>query len=459
MLTVDAVFWRCTAANAQELQLPKRICVKPLSSNKHRKHGYAMVGSCPLHNSDKNLESLCTARFTIDDLFGMLPVSDLQNKTTYKNIFCAMCNQASNVTYWKFSAACRRLSSHDIPTNRSLMLAFITRQPECGWNFQPPRVKSEKLCLALEQKCPDSDLVHEEPLLRELCSFYVVPACTNPHCDICKGEGIEWYACEAPRTGGEGSHYSMPPPLNILFDFSSSCHSLQVGDRKTVIKNKRCSENFVFDPVAEKCVQIYFPISNFEIIDSRNFGVSKNNSYINGSQVENKINCSHVKVNISSVTYLSNGSIWISLHKRMYNKERYFINGTSVFLCADFKRAYTVTEELASTEISPLQIITCIGCIISMISLIALLGIYIALPELRTLPGKNLISLSCAMLLYHIFFLLTGQTDKPNLCMAVSVLLHYFLLSSFCWMGVMAFDVKKTFGVKGNWLHLIQEAQ
>jgi len=330
------------------------------------------------------------------------------------------------------------------------MLAFITRQPECGWNFQPPRVKSEKLCLALEQKCPDSDLVHEEPLLRELCSFYVVPACTNPHCDICKGEGIEWYACEAPRTGGEGSHYSMPPPLNILFDFSSSCHSLQVGDRKTVIKNKRCSENFVFDPVAEKCVQIYFPISNFEIIDSRNFGVSKNNSYINGSQVENKINCSHVKVNISSVTYLSNGSIWISLHKRMYNKERYFINGTSVFLCADFKRAYTVTEELASTEISPLQIVTYIGCIISMISLIALLGIYIALPELRTLPGKNLISLSCAMLLYHIFFLLTDQTSKPNLCMAVSVLLHYFLLSSFCWMGVMAFDVKKTFGVKGQ---------
>ena len=415
-----------------------------------------MVGRCPLHNTDKNLESLCTARFTIDDLFGMLPVSDLQNKTTYKNIFCAMCNQASNLTYWKFSATCQGLSPHKIPANRSLMLAFITRQPECGWNFQPPRVQSEKLCLASEQKCPDSDLVHEEPLLRDLCSFYVVPACPydsqreNPHCDICKGEGIEWYACAAPELFSKGSHSNMPPPLNILFDFSSSCHSLQVGDRKTVLKNKRCSENFVFDPIAEKCVQIYFPISNFEIMESRNFDVSKNKSFFNGSRVENKINCSYVKMNISSVTYLSNGSIWISLHKRMYNKGRYFINGSLVFLCADFKRSYTETEELVSMEMSPLQIITCIGCIISMISLIALLSIYIALPELRTLPGKNLISLSCAMLLYHIFFLLTGQTDKPNLCMVVSVLLHYFLLSSFCWMSVMAFDVKKTFGVKGN---------
>lgn len=85
-----------------------------------------------------------------------------------------------------------------------------------------------------------------------------------------------------------------------------------------------------------------------------------------------------------------------------------------------------------------------------MVSLIFLLAIYITLPELRTLPGRNLISLSCAMLLYHIFFLLTGQTDKPYLCVAVSVLLHFLLLSSFCWMGVMAFDVAKTFGAKGN---------
>lgn len=133
----------------------------------------------------------------------------------------------------------------------------------------------------------------------------------------------------------------------------------------------------------------------------------------------------------------------------MHNNETYLINGSSLFVCVDFKHVYTEPEALASTMISPLQKITYIGCVISMISLISLLSIYIALPELRTLPGKNLISMPCSMFLYHVFFLLTGQTDKPYLCMVVSVLLHYFLLSSFCWMGVMAFDVKKTFGAKG----------
>jgi len=140
------------------------------------------------------------------------------------------------------------------------------------------------------------------------------------------------------------------------------------------------------------------------------------------------------------------------LHKRIYNKERYLINGSSVFLCSDFKPDYIETETFVSMKITPLQILTYIGCGISMISLISLLGIYIALPELRTLPGKNLMSLSCAMLLYHVFFLLTGQTDTPNLCLAVSVLLQYFLLSSFFWMGVMAFDIARTFGGKGNLL-------
>ena len=167
------------------------------------------------------------------------------------------------------------------------------------------------------------------------------------------------------------------------------------------------------------------------------------------------MNCSYVKINISSVTFLPNGSIWIPLFRSIYNNERYAINGSSLFVGADFKRVYTGPMALVSAKISPLQKITYIGCAISMISLISLLSIYIALPELRTLPGKNLISLSCAMFLYHVFFLLTGQKDTANLCMAVSVLLHYFLLSSFCCMGVMAFDAKNTFGTKGNWLHLV----
>lgn len=129
-----------------------------------------MVSSCPAHNTDKNLESLCTARSTKADLFGMLPVSDLENMTTYKNVFCAICNQVRNLTYWKFSASCAGFSSHDIPTNRSQILEVI--MTECKWYFEPLRVQNEKVCLALEHNCPDSELVDEEPLRRSCLSIY-----------------------------------------------------------------------------------------------------------------------------------------------------------------------------------------------------------------------------------------------------------------------------------------------
>ena len=441
--TAAIVFRRCKAAKTNKPRVPKLTCVTctyhwlPFVVDKY---GYAMFSGCPQHNTDKNVESLCTSPKA--DFFGMLPVSDLKNRVTYKNVFCASCNQAANLTYWDFSASCEgRYSSHDIPTNRSLMLEFI--MTKCAWYFKPPRGYSEKVCLSVKENCTDSRVVDEEPLLRDLCSFYSFPVCPdyqskNPHCDICKGKDISHYSCPCAETGRTGVHI---PSLDILFEFSSSSHSVQVGERKSVVRNKVCPEGFVFDPFNEECVKLHVPMWDPEM------SFANSNGSMNRPSV---INCSYVEMNITSVTRLSDGSIWIPLHKRLYNKEKFAINGSSLFLCPDFKRVYAENETLVSMEVIPLHILTYTGCAISMISLIFLLGIYIALPELRTLPGKNLIRLSCAMLSYHIFFLLTGQTDKPKICLAISVLLHYFLLSSFCWMGVMAFDVQKTFGSKGN---------
>ena len=159
---------------------------------------------------------------------------------------------------------------------------------------------------------------------------------------------------------------------------------------------------------------------------------------------------SFVKIDLSSVIILPNGSIWIPLHRRTYSNESYFVNGSTVFLCVNYTRKFNETTMILKVaNLSGRQILTYVGCAISMASLILLLGVYITLAELRTLPGKNLMSLSASMLFYHTVFLMSGQTNLPHLCMVVSILLHFFLLSSFCWMSVMAFDVAKTFTNKG----------
>ena len=159
---------------------------------------------------------------------------------------------------------------------------------------------------------------------------------------------------------------------------------------------------------------------------------------------------SFVKIELSSVTILPNGSIWIPLHRRTYSNDSYFVNGSTVFLCVNYTREFNETTIIWKVaNLTGRQILIYVGCAISMASLILLLGVYITLAELRTLPGKNLMSLSASMLLYHTVFLMSGQTNLPHLCMVVSILLHFFLLSSFCWMSVMAFDVTKTFTNKG----------
>ena len=379
----------------------------------------------------------------------MLPVSTLEDNTVYKNVFCAKCNHVSNPVYWKFSASCYGLyTADDIPKNKSLLMKFILKN--CDWIFDEPRDDYSylKQCLAVKEQCSYSERVEIEPLLPSLCSFYAFPVCEkvqakNPHCAMCLGDDIsasDYCYCANPTpTLPTLGHV---PPLTILFDFSSSSsHSVKVEDKTTVYENMVCPDGSSFDPFTEKCIKIHE-------IEPESMETEAFSSYnCRGSS-------GFVKVDLSSaVTVLSNSSVWIPSHQRTYSNGSYFINGSFVFICMNLTKNYTKTttrRNVLRETITAQHIITYVGCGISMVALILLLVIYIIVAELRTLPGKNLMSLSCAMLLYHTVYLLTGWTNQPSFCTTVSVLLHYFLLSSFCWMSVMAFDVAKTFGKKGD---------
>ena len=127
------------------------------------------------------------------------------------------------------------------------------------------------------------------------------------------------------------------------------------------------------------------------------------------------------------------------------------INGNKLLLCANFSRNFTAAVKgprmlhKVNTMRASLQLLTSIGCIVSMISLVLLLITYILFPELRNLPGKIIINLAISLLLCQSVFFSAVKNDDPNSCYAVAVLLHFFVLSSFMWMNVMAFDVHRTF--------------
>uniref|UniRef100_A0A3Q3KVM3 Adhesion G-protein coupled receptor G6 n=1 Tax=Mastacembelus armatus TaxID=205130 RepID=A0A3Q3KVM3_9TELE len=87
-----------------------------------------------------------------------------------------------------------------------------------------------------------------------------------------------------------------------------------------------------------------------------------------------------------------------------------------------------------------LTFITYMGCGVSAIFSAATLLTYIAFEKLRRdYPSKILMNLSASLLLLNMVFLLDGwlATLKSEwLCPSVAILLHYFLLTSFTWMGL-----------------------
>nr|XP_015194620.1 PREDICTED: G-protein coupled receptor 126 isoform X5 [Lepisosteus oculatus] len=87
-----------------------------------------------------------------------------------------------------------------------------------------------------------------------------------------------------------------------------------------------------------------------------------------------------------------------------------------------------------------LTFITYIGCGISAIFSAATLLTYIAFEKLRRdYPSKILMNLSTSLLFLNMVFLVDGwltSFEVKGLCIAVAVFLHYFLLTSFTWMGL-----------------------
>ena len=237
----------------------------------------------------------------------------------------------------------------------------------------------------------------------------------------------------------------LPPPLNILFDFSSNKMSIQGKTTKTkVLEQRNCQEGFVYDPFVKKCREAFR-----KVIVNSNSSINSTNST---SGTVTMINCSGIQLNASDIVLYPNGTLWVPLYAKEYNRTDYFMNGSSVFLCTDFARNYSHRETIAkwSYVLSPLQILTYVGSSVSILSLLILLVIYCVFKELRTLPGKNLMNLSFAMIFYHIFLFVAGFRNIQVLCTAIAILLHYFLLCSFAWMSIMAFDVVKTFVFNGK---------
>ncbi|XP_070557346.1 adhesion G-protein coupled receptor G2-like [Ptychodera flava] len=94
-----------------------------------------------------------------------------------------------------------------------------------------------------------------------------------------------------------------------------------------------------------------------------------------------------------------------------------------------------------------LDTISKIGCLLSIIGLSATLATYLGFKKLRkTRPQRILINQCIALLCLMLVFIAgIDQTHSYWGCISVAVLLHFFTLAAFMWMGMEAFNMYMAF--------------
>ena len=149
---------------------------------------------------------------------------------------------------------------------------------------------------------------------------------------------------------------------------------------------------------------------------------------------------SHLRLWRNEYTIFSNGTLYRNASRKTYGVYAYVTRNNTAWICENDNRQSNVRASLSDVEI----ILTHVGLSLSIFCLIVTLFTYSLFAELRTLFGISLINLCVSLLFQKSLYFLTGQTQNPVGCGIIAAMIHYFILTSFSWMSIIAFDAKRT---------------
>ena len=155
------------------------------------------------------------------------------------------------------------------------------------------------------------------------------------------------------------------------------------------------------------------------------------------------INGSYISLQHSEYTLLPNLTL-VYKSSRYHFGEYSYVNGT-VYIFVGFQREREVTSFFEDNTV--LTAVNFSFFMLSELFLVALIVTYLLFKELRTLPGKNLLSLAVPLALAHLFWILSGEFAESGLpCTVVSIATHYFYLVHFTACSVIAYHSSRVFG-------------
>uniref|UniRef100_A0A0L8GFJ1 G-protein coupled receptors family 2 profile 2 domain-containing protein n=1 Tax=Octopus bimaculoides TaxID=37653 RepID=A0A0L8GFJ1_OCTBM len=215
----------------------------------------------------------------------------------------------------------------------------------------------------------------------------------------------------------------LPTALTVLFNYHTN--SIKVTDKSTekkhtLVKLPSCPKHAVYDMNTNKCRQVIY---------------------------HHQLNCTTTSLNESEYYITNDGRLYLNNTQRLMNQSEFIRNSQGIISICVNNGTNDISNINGLSKYSVAEsYITLVGLVISIPALAITIIVYLCIPDLRTLPGKLLISVLSALFVAELLFLISSQvTTSTVLCKSLAVVLHYSFLATFFWMNVMSFDAWYTF--------------
>ena len=399
------------------------------------------------------------------DIIYLVPVSNRVTGLVYRNIYCAMCHDEEDVSFWNVTSEHCDMQVQENQGSETTESAGVDDMEHesfvsaCLFSFSPMRdVPVPRRCIDNIATCPDeadAELASQCSRPSRVAYVYQPPtgqAYRSRDCAACNGISDHDLQCTSmPLDDRE-------PPVesfDVIFDLNTMLGSkVRTGSGGPLIQRLgSCPERHVYDPFAGVCRGINCPPGRLMTASDRCQLVIASDtrpSFRSPIMIPtDNPDCSWIRLGSSEYQLLFNKSIYVPVHDATYDTDSYHLDDNdTAYVCTSFQRNYTewIDEALRVDAVGAYMSTVC-----SAVSLLALsfqFTVYMLFPVLRNTPGRCIICLVVSLFVGQLLFVLvkTGRSVSSWFCFVQAATMHYAFMAAFFWMSVIAFDVQRTFG-------------
>ena len=417
-----------------------------------------IISRCP-HQSSSNIVRQRCETPDEEDIFERTPVSGETSGILYRNLFCAMCNH-ENYILWQAELDCgwKVRYTGDFDAKQ-----LLSESGNCRIKFSPPTFQmGARSCMPTISNCAVSDdLETQSQCTNDPRSLVFVgqKVYKNSMCALCNQELKENITCipdyELITNHKPDKRKNYNYSYRLLIDFNTLSSNEIIGTRRKFNRkeediSKSCLGQMVYDPFAKVCRNLRCE-APFSYVDGKCVfqKTNKTKTELQAMNDTHKLLCPHVLLNKSEFRITNESNIIEISSGVIFSFSESFLGEDYALVC--IKSRYNDTNDKQDESITLIftsaeSVLSIICESLSIICLFIGVSVYSCIPNLRNIPGRNLLCLMSSLLIAQLFFIAAPLAVGMNaICLLMAVIIHYFFLAAFFWMNIMAIDMFLTF--------------